>query len=280
MSRSIVVLLMLPFAAAGQLPSDEAGATAHLRSRQVQITTDAQGRAIRLMSTGKENLSAEEYALIGKLTALEQVGLNGAPLDDSEWGFLRSLPKLTTLSIWHGHGFATLKPFSGLGVESLTIGGCMGLRDKNRADPRKQRDVILTLTDLPRIKKGNWYHSPLTPDDAHLAHLAGSFPTLEDLKLDFAAPAGTRPGITPGGLAALQKLPLKVLSVENVDTFTAEHFQALARIKTLKTLLVDARRKAVDAGALAAFRAARPEVELVVADASSKGPPTAKKARS
>ncbi|MDQ3625122.1 MAG: hypothetical protein M3463_22030 [Verrucomicrobiota bacterium] len=259
------------------LPTDEAGAIAYLTNKGVEITKNADGHAVRLMSSGKEKLSPEEYALIGKLTHLEQAGLNDAPLTESQWAFLRSLPKLKRLSIWHGHGFASLEGFCGLPVESLTIGGCMGLRDRNKGDPEKLRHAIKTLRDLPNLKKGNWYHSPLAPDDSHLVHIATEFPQLEDLRLDFNATAGSQTTITPAGLAQLHKLPLTTLSLENAHTFTAEHFKALAGIKSLKVLLVDARRKAVSADAIAAFQQARPDVEVVVADENAKEPPVAKR---
>ena len=194
-----------------------------------------------------------------------------------EWAFLKSLPKLKQLSIWHCAGFGSLEPFSGLPVESLTIGGCMGLRDKNKGNPEKLRHALKTLHDLRNLTKGNWYHSPLAPDDTHLAHIAAQFPKLTDLRLDFAAPAGTQTSITPAGLAALQKLPLTVLGVESVQSFTAEHFQAIAGIKSLKTLTVDARKQPANEDAIAAFKQARPDVEVAVSQPGDKGPPQVKK---
>ena len=232
---------------------------------------------MNLKAPGKPALTAEEYALIGQLTSLEQMGINGAPLGDGEWGFLKSLPKLKQLAIWHSAGFGSLEPFSGLPVESLTIGGCMGLRDLNRSDKTKLRNAITTLHDLPNLTKGNWYHSPLVPDDTHLAHIAVQFPKLTDLRLDFAAPAGTQTSITPAGLAALQKLPLTVLGVESAQSFTAAHFQAIAGIKSLKTLTVDARKQPANEDAIAAFKQARPDVEVAVSQPGDKGPPQVKK---
>jgi hypothetical protein len=179
------------------LPTDEAGAIAYLTEKGVTITKNAEGHAASLKAPGKPALTAEEYALIGQLTSLEQMGINGAPLADGEWGFLKSLPKLKQLAIWHSAGFGSLEPFSGLPVESLTIGGCMGLRDLNRSAKTKLRNALTTLHDLPNLTKGNWYHSPLVPDDTHLAHIAAQFPKLTDLRLDFAAPAMPMTG-TPG----------------------------------------------------------------------------------
>jgi hypothetical protein len=231
-----------------------------------------------MLKSGKE-LAAADYAPIAQLTSLEQIGINGSALADGEWGYLKSLPKLKQLSIWHCAGFRSLEPFSGLPVESLTIGGCMGLRDKNRDNDEKLRHAIKTLHSLPNLKRGNWYHSPLAPDDAHLAHIAAQFPKLEDLRLDFAAPRGSQTTISPEGLAALQKLPLHTLSLENAHSFTAEHFKAVAAIPTLKTLLVDARKQAVATDAIAVFRQARPEVQVVVAEPGAKGPPTAPRSK-
>ena len=274
---TLLILLTGSIAGAEPLPTHEAGAIKYLSAKGVDIKTNNDGHAVRLMSSGKPTLTADEYQLIGLLTHLEQMGLNAAPLADDEWQFLKSLPKLKSLSIWHGKGFATLEPFSNLPVESLTIGGCMGLRDLNKDDAEKQRDAITTLHDLPNLTRGNWYHSPLIPDDTHLAHIAKQFPKLENLRLDFAAPRGSETTITPAGLAALQNLPLTVLSLENAGSFAAEHLKAIAGIKTLKSLLVDARRKPAPTEALNEFRKLRPNVDVVVAGPDAKGPPTEKR---
>ena len=270
---TLSILLLATTARAEPLPSDEAGAIAYLTAKEVGITTDADGHAVRLMSSGKPPLTSEEYQLIGLLTHLEQMGLNGAPLADDEWGFLKKLPKLKRLSIWHGRGFATLEPFSQLPVESLTIGGCMGLRDLNKDQPEKLRHAIKTLHDLPNLKAANLYHSPLAPDDSHLAHLAKEFATLEDLRLDFAAPRGSQTTITAAGFESLQQLPLRVLNLENAQQFKEEHFAAIAGIKSLEALLVDARRTPAPAAGIAAFKKLRPDVEVVIAEPGADGPP-------
>jgi hypothetical protein len=269
------LIFALAFTALTALHADENTAIAALTAKGFDITKDATGHATRLMLKSGKDLTPGDYAPIAQLTSLEQIGINGSALADGEWGFLKSLPKLKQLSIWHCAGFGSLEPFSGLPAESLTIGGCMGLRDKNKGDPAKLRNAITTLRDLPNLKRGNWYHSPLAPDDSHLAHIAAQFPKLEDLRLDFAAPAGSQTTITPQGLAALQKVPLHTLSLENAHNFTAEHFQSLAGIPTLKNLLIDSRKKAVATEALAAFRKARPEVQVAVAEPGAKGPPAA-----
>jgi hypothetical protein len=258
-------------------PSREDHLIASLTDKGVEITKNADGKAIRIMVKDGKELAGADFALIGKLTSLEQVGINGAPLGDGEWVFLKSLPKLKQLSIWHGAEFSSLEPFSGLPVESLTIGGCMGLRDKNKGDVSKLRNVITTLYDLPNLTKGNWYHSPLVPDDLHLKHIANQFPKLTELRLDFAAPAGSQTSITPAGLAALQKLPLAVLGLENAHSFTATHFQAIASIKSLKTLTVDARKQPAPTEGIAAFQQARPDVEVAVSLPGDQGPPMVKK---
>jgi len=254
-------------------PADEAGAIAHLSGKGVEITQDPGGKATRLMVKNGKALSAADFALIGQLSGLEQIGINGAPLGEEDWGFLRSLPNLRQLSIWHSAGFGTLEAFSSLPVESLTIGGCMGLRDKNASNPEKLRHAILTLHSLPNLKKGNWYHSPLAPDDSHLAHIAAQFPKLEELRLDFNAPRGSQTTITPAGLAALQKLPLHTLSLENAHPFAAEHFQAIAGIPTLKNLLIDARKQALPGEVVAAFQNERPDVTVAQSKPGDESPP-------
>ncbi|MCA9061241.1 MAG: hypothetical protein KDA85_22160 [Planctomycetaceae bacterium] len=273
----LIVCCAVPDIPAQELPTDEAAVIAYLTDRGMEIRCDDAGHAVRLMSQGRTPLSAAEYALIGRLPQLEQMGLNAAPLKAEEWAFLQSLRNLKTLSIWHGHHFATLEPFCGLSVESLTIGGCMGIRDLNRDRVDAQRDSILTLHDLPNLKKANLYHSPLAPDDAHLKHLATSFPKLEELRLDVSAPRGTSTSITPAGLAALQQLPLKVLSLENASTFQAEHFESLAGISTLTDLLIDARRQPVASEAIEVFRRLRADVHVDVAGADATGPPMPKR---
>ena len=279
--KQFATLLVLTLLAAGNadaktLPTDEADAIQYLSDKGLDIKRDENGHAIGLMSPGKQPMTAEEYQLIGLLTHLEQMGINGAALDENEWEFLKSLPNLKSLSIWHCKGFATLEPFSGLPVESLTVGGCMGLRDLNKDDAGKQRNAMTTLHDLPNLTRGNWYHSPLAPDDAHLIHIAKEFPKLESLRLDFNAPRGSETTITPAGLAALQNLPLTVLNLENAGSFTAEHFEAIAGIKTLEALLVDARKKPAPNKAIAAFKKVRPNVEVVIAGPDAKGPPRVK----
>ncbi len=273
---TLLILLTGSIAGAEPLPTNEAGAIKYLTDKGLDIKTDANGHAVRLMSSGKPTLTADEYQLIGLLTHLEQMGLNAAPLADGEWQYLKSLPKLKSLSIWHGKGFATLEPFSNLPVESLTIGGCMGLRDLNKDDAEKLRDAITTLHDLPNLTRGNWYHSPLIPDDSHLAYIANQFPKLEYLRLDFAAPRGSKTTITPAGLAALQKLPLTVMSLENAGSFSAGHLKAIAGIKTLKSLLVDARKEPAPTEALNEFKKLRPNVDVIVAGPDAKGPPKEK----
>lgn len=276
--RFIFTLSLLAVAATlhAALPTDEAGAIAYLSGKGVTIK-NAAGHAVKLSSKGEPVMTAEEYQLIGKLTQLEEADFNATPLSDGEWGFLKALPKLKKLTIGHSKKFASLEHFAGLPVESLTIGGCMGLRDLNRTDAAKLRNAITTLHDLPNLKKVSLYHSPLAPDDAHLAYFASHFPKLEDLRLDFAAPVGSQTSITPAGLTALHKLPLTVLNIESVESFTPAHFKAIAGITTLKTLTVDGRKSPVPADGVAAFKQARPDVEVVVSAPGDKGPPQAKK---
>lgn len=268
-----LLITLFPFTLRAELPTTEEAILTYLTDKGVKIYRDREGTPTRLMSDGKEGLTAGEYALIGQLTTIQQVGINAAPLNEEEWGFLMEMPNLKQLSIWHAKGFADLKPFSGLKVESLTIGGCMGLRDLNRETPERQRDAILTLTDLPNLTRGNWYHSPLIPDDRHLFHIAEQFPGLQDLRLDFKAPRGFETTISPEGLAAFKKLPLKLFSLENADSFTPAHFTSIAGIESLQTLLIDARRGVVPEEGLASFRNARPDVEVVVAGPGEKKPP-------
>jgi hypothetical protein len=146
----------------------------------------------------------------------------------------------------------------------------------NKGQPNRYRDVIKTLHDLPNLKRGNWYHSPLAPDDSHLAYIANEFPKLEYLRLDFSAPRGTETTISAAGLTALCRLPLTVLNLENAHMFTPEHFKAIASIETLESLLIDARRNEVPSEAVEAFRQRRPDVEVVVAGPDAKGPPQAR----
>ena len=275
--RFALLLLALATTLHAALPADEAGAIAYLTGKGLTITKNADGHAVTLKSSGQPPMTAEEYALIGKLTQLEEINFNASPLGDGEWGFLKALPKLKSLAIGHSGKFSTMEPFSGLPLESILVGGCVGLRDLNRSDKGKLRNAVTTLHSLPNLKSLTLYHSPVVLDDAHLAHLTAQFPLLESLRIDFAPLAGLQSGITPAGLAALQKLPLSTLKVEGLKDFTAAHFQAIAGIKSLKTLSVDTRKQPANTEAIAAFKTARPDVEVAVSQPGDKGPPQVKK---
>jgi len=179
-------------------------ALAYLTGKGLTITKNADGHAVTLKSSGQQPMTAEEYALIGKLTQLEDINFNAAPLGDGEWGFLKALPKLKSLAIGHSVKLSTMEPFSGLPLESILVGGCVGLRDLNRSDKGKLRNAVTTQYSLQNLKSLTLYHSPVVLDDAHLAHIATQFPLLESLRIDFAPLAGLQPGITPAGLAVLQ----------------------------------------------------------------------------
>lgn len=265
---------VLVFSAQAELPSNAAETIAHFEKLGLRLSKDQDGNVIKLFSGGKPQLSTEELQLIRHLKSVEQIALNAPIANDDEWEFLKELPKLQSLTIWHCKTFRTLKPFSGLQISSLTIGGCMGLRNLNQETPDKNFDAVLTLTNLPNLTKLNLYHSPKTPHDAHLIHLAKQFPKLEDLKLDFQATRGFETSITAEGLASLRSLPLKVLTLENVHTFTPDHMPAIAGISSLEALLLDARRGPDDVTPLVeAMAKLRPELEVQVAAEGASGPP-------
>jgi len=261
--RLISIAVLSLAVARAELPSTEADIIAHLEGKGAKFKLDGDGEPVRLQHGGKPALDAAEYALIGKLESLEQIALNGAPLVDGEWAWLKELPKLRSLTIWHAGKFASLSNFSELPLESLTVGGCVGVTRLPQTVEGK-RDGILELEGLPELRKLSLYHSPLAPDDAHLAHVVESFPKLEDLRLDFKAPRGVEGEITPEGLAGLAELSLKVLWIENLEGFGVPHFEAIAGIETLEKLIVDVRRASVPEAELAAFREARPKVEVDV----------------
>ncbi|MFT6620394.1 MAG: hypothetical protein ACJASX_003303 [Limisphaerales bacterium] len=245
-------------------------ATAFLTRKGIAIHKDRAGAPNRVMSAGKTPLSASDYQRIGELKTIESLGLNAATLKDSEWEFLKSLPKLKRLSIWHAKGISSLSGFSGLGVESLTVGGSMGLRDNNRARPERHLNAVLTLRDLPNLHRLSLYHTPLTPDDSHLAHIAKEFPKLNDLRLDFATPRGVELNISIAGLRKLHALPLVKLTVENIQAFTAAHMQTIAEIPTLKTLVIDARKRPVSKLLVDAARTARPGLKIDLQQAKNQ----------
>jgi len=229
-----------------------------------KLHSDRSGTPIRLMSKGSDDLTAADYKLIAKIKSLESIGLNATSLKDSEWGFLHELPKLKRLSIWHAKGISSLTPFSGLQVEGLTIGGSMGLRDNHRDDVQQHRDAVLTLKDLPNLKALSLYHTPLTPDDSHLVHIVKEFPKLEELRLDFAAPRNTDVNISPAGLSRLQSLPLKKLTIENIQPLGPKHMRAIAKIESLTTLAIDARKKPIDTALTEVVKAERPDLKIDV----------------
>lgn len=260
-SALIAALVALPCSLHAELPSEPGEVASFLEEKGLRLKKDADGHVVELRAGGKEGLTSEEYALVGHLESLKRIAVNGPPLGDGEWSFLEDLPDLRNLTIWHGKEFVSLANFSGLPVESLTVGGCMGLTRLAETEEGK-RDAVLTLTDLPNLKTLSLYHSPLTPDDSHIRHIASEFPALEGLRLDFKAPRGQEINVTPEGLRALAALPLRTFRIENFQTFTPEHIESIAAIESLEKLVVDARRATVPEGLFDGFREARPDVEV------------------
>lgn len=255
--------------------AQEADVIALFKRAGARVSVNDAGQAIKLFSGGKPPHSVADLQRLGELKHLEQLALNAPLGGDGDWGFLRQMPALKQLTIWHCKTFSSLKPFNNLAIEGLTVGGCMGIRDLNKGDLARQRDAVLSLRGLPNLKRLNLYHSPLLPDDSHLAHIAREFPRLEDLKLDFAAPRGSETMISPAGLRELKRLPLTVISMEHVHSLGAEHGRAIAEIETLEAVLIDTRRGPDDVSVLVnAIKSGRPDLEIVVAEKGSKRPPS------
>ncbi|MDF1753660.1 MAG: hypothetical protein P1U89_12850 [Verrucomicrobiales bacterium] len=252
---------------------EEGQTVAFFEKAGVRITKNDEGKAVKFFSRGNPPHTVEELQKIGKLIHLEQLALNAPAAGDGDWRFLHDLKQLKQLTIWHGKAFSSLAPFCDLPIEGLTVGGCMGIRNLNQGNLQKQRDVVLTLQGLPNLRRLNLYHSPLIPDDAHLAHIAKQFPKLVDLKLDFNAPRGSETTISPDGLRSLKTLPLTDFSMENIGSFTADHMKAIAEIETLEAVLIDARRSGVDSTVIDALKSARPDLEVVVAEEGTQSPP-------
>jgi len=274
MKRILFFSLILPTFLHAQVSPQEADVISFFETAGARVSKDDEGHAVKLFSGGKPPHSVEQLQQIEDLTRLEQIALNSPQAGNDEWGFLKKLPELDVLTIWHCKTIQSLKPFSDLAIESLTVGGCMGLRDLNKEAPEQQRDAVLTLHSLPNLKSVNLYHSPTVSTDAHLQHLAKEFPQLIDVKIDVAAPRGFETEISPEGLAVFQKLPIEVLSIENAVTFAKEHIAALAGIETLEAVLFDFRRRDFDATPLVEeMKRLRPEVEVVVAEEGASGPP-------
>ena len=145
-----------------------------------RITKNAEGHAVKLFSGGRPPHSLADLQSLGALSHLEEIALNAPVAGDEEWEFLHDLEHLKKLTIWHCKAIHSLKPFSGLPIESLTVGGSMGLRDLNKDTPENNLNAVLTLTDLPSLKSINLYHTPLLPHDEHFAHLISEFPRQED----------------------------------------------------------------------------------------------------
>lgn len=257
---------------------DEASVIEQFEKAGARITKNAEGHAVKLFSGGRPPHSTPELQSLGLLVHLEELALNQPDAGNEDWGFLHDLKNLKMLTIWHCKMIQSLEPFSGLPIESLTVGGSMGLRDLNKDTPEKHLDAALTLTNLPNLRSINLYHTPLLPRDEHLAHLVSEFPKLEEVKIDCAAPRGFEASITPAGLSKLGDLPIKLLSFENISFFTEEHIKAIASVKTLEALLIDCRKAPFDTSALeSAFAKLRPDVEIQVAGEEAKGPPARSK---
>ena len=134
------------------VPASESDTIQFFQDRGDRVTTDDDGHATKLFSGGKPELSVEDLQRIGDLVHLEELAINAPPANDTQWGFLKSLPKLRKLTIWHGHHFQNLTAFNGLPVESIAFGGCMGIRNLNKENPDAHRNAATTLTDLPNLK--------------------------------------------------------------------------------------------------------------------------------
>lgn len=274
MKTTVTLCSLVVLAASAASHSGEASAIALFEESGARLTRNEEGQVTKLFSGGKPPHSVGDLQRISDFEKLEELALNAPAAGDGDWGFLHDLPNLRKLTIWHGKHFSSLEPFSGLGIEALTVGGCMGIRDLNKDRPERQRDVILTLTNLPNLTFLNLYHSPLAPRDEHLAHIVENFPKLTELRLDFNAPRGFQKATTAAGLTKLQSLPLRILSLENIDAFTPGHMKAVAGIETLEHLLIDARKNPFDTGPLVTVvREVRPDLDIQVAGAEAKGPP-------
>jgi len=249
------------------VPDSETAVIKFFQERGDRVTTNDDGHAVKLFSGGKPNLTVAELQSIEQLSHLEELALNAAPAGDEEWAFLQQLENLKKLTIWHGHAFSTLEPFCGLPVESILFGGCMGLRNLNQETPQRQRDAVLSLRDLPNLKQLTLYHSPLTPDDVHLAHIVSEFPHLTELRLDFAAPRGQEIRITADGLAGLAKLKLTKLAIENADEFSPEVFVAIGKIGTLESLQVYPAKRSLEA-----YNASKAKHEALIAELKKQLP--------
>lgn len=256
------------------LSDDEASVIALFEQSGARVTKDGEGHAVKLFSGGNPPHSVADLQKLAALKNLEEIALNAPQAGNEEWGFLEELPNLRKLTIWHCKTISSLKPFTGLKIEGLTVGGSMGIRDLNKDTPEDQFNVVLTLQDLPNLTYLNLYHCPTIPTDAHLAHIVEHFPKLEDLKLDFAAPRGFETAISPEGLGQLKKLPLKKLQLEHIETFTPAHMKTIAEIASLEGVVLDARKSQSDPSELAAvLRTARPDLEVVVGKPGDKAPP-------
>ncbi|MEM7699369.1 MAG: hypothetical protein AAF236_13310 [Verrucomicrobiota bacterium] len=274
MKYSLILAFLLPGLLRAEIPPDEAEAIAMFEAAGARVTRNEAGHAVKLFWSVEEGFSVADFQRIGELAKLTELRLNTPPAGDDEWDFLDDLPDLKVLTIWHAKAIRSLAPFSGLPIESLTVGGSMGLRDRNREMPEQFLDAVLTLDSLPNLTSANLYHSPLVCRDAHLEHLVTWFPNLVDVKIDVEAPRGFETEITPEGLAGLQALPVKVLSIENASSFSQAHVAAIAGIQTLEALLLDYRRRDFEAGPLVGeMKKLRPEVEVVVAEKGAKDPP-------
>lgn len=252
----------------------EATVSATLEKAGDRLSRDSDGHVTKIFSGGKEPHSIATLQSLGKLTHLKEIALNNPQGGNDDWAFLHDLPELEVLTIWHCHTIRSLAPFSHLPIQKLTVGGCMGIRDLNKENPDAQRDSILSLVDLPNLTYLNVYHSPVLPDDKHLAHIAKEFPKLETLKIDFAAPRGSEINITPQGLKVLQALPLQMISMENAKFFTPDHIAALCGIPTLQAILIDARRDDFDPSVLQAkVKELRPDVTFAFSGKDNPNPP-------
>jgi len=158
-----LVVLTLLTVLTGQALAGEKEVLVFFKEQAARITLNKTGQATKLSLNAKTELSVKEFQSIGELKHLEELAVNMAPGANDDWAFLRKMLALKKLTIWHGHKFSQLTHFSNLPLESLVLGGCMGLRDLNKRNLARQRDAVLGLKGLPELKRLSLYHSPLTP---------------------------------------------------------------------------------------------------------------------
>lgn len=200
----------------------------------------------------------ELVSLLQYLPSLRSVGAVGNKASAQTWTVLHKLPHLESVNLWDSHSIDDYSFLQGLPLERLLMGGAMGLKGTDG-----EADAILAVKDLPNLRRLLFAHRPHVRNREHLMHLITTFPDLVELRVDFW---GVDSEVTPEVFDEIRALKhLEALTIEGAKLYP-EFLNTIAAMPTIKRLdlRLNGNRSLEQDGHIAAFQAARPDVEVRV----------------